>query len=339
MLLLNKYLKIKLQLTIAVLFLFKNTFAQNLVQNGSFESYEIPLNCNGGGGFYDISVFPPVLIVYNWDVKSSPDYYNTVCNDNGEHSAPSNIFGYAIPKQGNAYGGFIAYAGANNEIKEYIYQQLSIPLQAGKVYCLSFNVTLADVSNGAIKQVGAYFSNTLPNYVNNHIVANAQIENTHGFITDTLNWTSVQGCFTAQGGETYMLFGNFHDNATTDTIAVNTNYTMANGIQRYSYYYIDDVSLVEDTSTGIDEIKGENKVNVWPNPAKDVLNITVSKELLTERNTEIKIYNAVGELVLRESLATQNSSINIHYLQSSIYFYHILVNDKLIKSNKLVVIK
>lgn len=65
--------------------------------------------------------------------------------------------------------------------------------------------------------------------------------------SDTTQWTQIQGCFTANGGEQYITIGNFNYNVNTDTLYVGTNnpdpnYT--NPLYDYSYYYIDDVSLL-----------------------------------------------------------------------------------------------
>ncbi len=192
-------------------FLFKNVQSQNLIQNGSFEIYTSPIDCNGGGGFYDISQIPAVIIVNQWQVYQSPDYFNIICNNNSERSAPLNFFGYSQPKSGAGYGGIIGYAGAGIEAKEYLYQQLSSPLINGKTYQLSFYLSLADASNGAIKNIGAYFCSTLPTLTSfSYINVTPQIENQSGFMTDTLNWLQIQGLYQAVGGEQYVIFGNFN---------------------------------------------------------------------------------------------------------------------------------
>ena len=88
--------------------------------------------------------------------------------------------------------------------------------------------------------------------------------------------------------------------------------------------------------TGVKELNNENEISVYPNPAKDVLNIDFGD---ANEKRRIEIYDAVGELVLRESLITQKSSLNIHHLSSGIYFYCILVNGIKVNTNKIVIIK
>jgi OOP family OmpA-OmpF porin len=301
-----------------VLFLFKNSFSQNLIQNGSFESYTNPIDCNSGGGFYDISQIPAVIIVNQWQVYQSPDYFNMTCNNNSERSAPLNFFGYCHPRTGTAYGGIIGYAGTGIDTKEYLYQQLTSPLISGKIYQLNFYVSLADASNGAIKNIGAYFCSGLPSLTpSSYINVVPQIVNQNGFLTDTLNWVQIQGLYQAVGGEQYVIFGNFNSNANTDTVKVNTSSANTTSYPRYSYYYIDDITLIDQSTVGFNELTNGASIEVYPNPANDVINFKFS-DANTKR--KIELYNKIGELVLSEDAPTQNSLLNIHHLQSGVYF-------------------
>src|SRR3990172_5781652 len=59
------------------------------------------------------------------------------------------------------------------------------------------------------------------------------------FISDTTNWVLVSGEFVATGAEKFMTIGNFYNDLNTNTQNVNPSAT-----QNYSYYYIDDVSVM-----------------------------------------------------------------------------------------------
>jgi hypothetical protein len=52
----------------------------------------------------------------------------------------------------------------------------------------------------------------------------------------------IDGCFYAEGGEAYITIGNFHSDADTPTDP------LCDGAPLTSYYYVDDVSLVEGTA-------------------------------------------------------------------------------------------
>ncbi len=331
MLLLNKLKYIYLILLIG--FGFYNSKSQNLISNGSFENYT-GIDCVYGG-FDNYSATPIYHILNNWYTLNSSDYFSSVCT-NTYTGVPANVFGESYSKNGNCYIGFILFQ-ANGEMKEYVYQQLSAPLQAGKMYCLSFYVSRSDWTTHAIHSIGAHFSNTTPTLFNGYYSNKTpQIINQNVFVTDTIGWTQIQGCYTAIGGEQYITIGNFNSNANTDTLFIGST-NPASGADRYAYYYIDDVTLIDQATVGIKDISYElGEMSIYPNPANDVLNINLGT---IKENTEIKMFDALGELVLNEKLTAQNSSLKTHHLQSGVYFYTILVGDKNIKTDKIVIIK
>jgi hypothetical protein len=96
----------------------------------------------------------------------------------------------------------------------------------------------------AIDKFGAYFSDAALDTINYCEVPltylNPQVENQNGIITDTLNWTPVQGTFVANGTEKYMVIGNFRTNAATNTLLINSPLAFMS-----ADIYVDDVSLIE----------------------------------------------------------------------------------------------
>jgi hypothetical protein len=316
------------------MFLFSNVLSQNLIQNGSFENYTNPIDC-AAGGFDNNGVGIPVPhVLDNWFNFNSPDYFSYTCT--GWYNVPHSYFGNSYAKNGNAYVGISLYQGVNSEYKEYFYQQLQSSLVAGDIYCLNFYITRADRKEYAVKQIGAYFSNTLPTLVSfSYINAIPQVENLGNIITDTTQWIQIQGCFTALGGEQYVTFGNFHDNAHTDTLNAGTNDPIV-GDPKFSYYYIDDITLINQSTVGLNEISNGVGVSVHPNPANDVINFNFSD---SNTKRKIELYNTFGELVLCEDAPTQNSSLKTHHLQSGIYFYTIIQNNQVLKKDKLIIIK
>ena len=255
MLLLNKYLKTRKLLIVVCVFLFKNTLLSqtNLISNPSFERVDTPVYWNSGE-FINSSHFPATRNVTDWDWHNSPDYFSTNVPYTGVfRGIPVNDFGTAYPKHGNAYGGFISYY-RTGETKEYVYQNLSTPLIQDSVYCLSFFVSRADRITNAIHSIGANFTTTVPTMTNVYISATPQVINQNGFITDTVAWTEIKGCFTAQGGEQYITIGNFNSNANTDTLFVGSTNPHSNA-PGYAYYYIDSVTLWQNNfPTSINEI-------------------------------------------------------------------------------------
>ena len=329
MLSLSRYLKIQ-ALLLTLVFLFNNSNSQNLITNGSFQNYTAPVNCSGGsGGFDNYSVFPVNHVVDNWYPLNSPDYFSSLCSGSNNNGAPLNAIGYSQAKQGSNYVGAILFT-ANYETKEYMYQQLSTPLQGGKIYCLSFFVSRADRVTHAIHSIGAYFSNNVQSAATlGYVNVTPQIVNQTGFITDTIGWTQIQGCFTANGGEQYITIGNFNSNANTDTMFVGSTNPHPNAY-KYAYYFIDDITLIDQTTVGVNELGNENSFSVYPNPANDVLNIKVGT---IKENTKIKIADVIGRTIL---ITEYKSHLDISFLEKGIYFVTIQQEGKTLGTKKII---
>ncbi|MFN8117557.1 MAG: T9SS type A sorting domain-containing protein [Bacteroidia bacterium] len=320
MLLLSKYLKIGKRL-IVFLFLFKNNISQNLINNGSFENISAPNTWNNWSGqFINFSETPIKIILPEWNEFNSADLFASACTHTYA-SVPKNRFGDIYAKDGNNVVGFESVYN-NSETKEYLYQQLTAPLQAGKIYCLSFYVSRADRISYAIKSIGAYFSNNVQStgglgYIN----ANPQVVNQSGFITDTIGWTQIQGCFTAVGGEQYITIGNFNSNANTYTLRIQPVNALSTSTVDIAYYYIDDVTLIDQSAVDIREINNENSFEIYPNPTNSILTIRDKNQQL--QNATIEIKNTLGQIVYFDAYSRQ---IDVSHLPAGIYF--ITLNTK-----------
>lgn len=65
--------------------------------------------------------------------------------------------------------------------------------------------------------------------------------------------------------------------------------------------------------------KSNNQLTIYPNPLNDVLNFNVSK------NSNIKIYDLVGNIVFEQSFLKGQHSINLKYLSNGLYF---IIDDR-----------
>ena len=324
--------KLKYIIILLIDFSYYKSNSQNLIMNGSFENYT-NIDCTYGGFTNN---FPPNNhVVDNWYDLNSSDFFSSVCT-NTYTGVPENVFGESYAKNGNSYVGFILFQ-ANGEMKEYIYQHLSTPLLAGKMYCLSFYVSRADGITHAIHGFGAHFSNTTPTLFNGYYSNKTpQIINQNGFVTDTIGWTQIQGCYTAIGGEQYITIGNFNSNTNTDTLFVGS-VNPEPGAYKYAYYFIDDISLIDQSTVGINELDKGKGFEIYPNPNNGVMqlnyNITKVAELL--------ITDITGRVVNSYSLDETKKSIavNEQSLHAGIYFYTIKQSNRILKQDKFFIIK
>jgi hypothetical protein len=312
---------------------YYNSNSQNLIANGSFENYS-SLSCTSTG-FDDYTVVGTPHILDNWYTLNSSDYFRAVCNNNYV-GVPVNKFGYCLAHDGSAYVGFETVYN-NSETKEYIYQQLNSPLQAGKSYCLSFYVSRSDRVSYAIKNIGAYFSNNVqPLNGLGYISAIPQVVNQSGFLTDTTSWTLVQDCYTAIGGEQYLTIGNFNSNA--DTLRIQSLNPLSTTTVDIAYYYIDDVTLIDQTTVDVKNMSDElGAMSVYPNPNDGVmqLNYNITKK------AELLITDITGRVINNYMLDETQKSITIkeQELNAGIYFYTVKQNNHILKQDKLIIIK
>ncbi len=215
--------------------------AQNLVYNGDFEIFDTcPANISTPGDLQ-------IEHCTGWTAPTklgTSDYFN-VCNNLTTWQfagVPQNQLGYQYPFNGNGYCGFIAFDMTFEDYREYLQTKLLQPLVAGKKYSLSYYV-VTPIVGYTVEKIGALFSSNNFNAISySPIVASPQIVNTNGFLTDTLNWTKIEGEFIADGGEEYLTIGYFVDSLDIDTLNTSPDSILVAPI---SYYYIDGVELFE----------------------------------------------------------------------------------------------
>lgn len=311
--------KIVLLLLINCSLLINKGLAQNLVSNPSFED---TISCPYQAGDIDKST--------GWtSFCGSPDFFNT-CNQ-FDWGVPNNIFGYQQAASGNAYAGFISYSSAGSNLREFPACNLITPLNIGIKYYVSFKIALsleniANPTNCASDKIGAMFTTGFYpcNITNNPPVF------TDSIITDSLNWTRITGSFVADSAYTYLIIGNFFDDANTDTIKFFNSWW-----SDFAYYYLDDVALSTDSTfvynysytTGITENNLQNQVTVYPNPVSDYFHINQT----FTNSYDLVIYNTLGQQLFEEKNITDNNkTINTFSFTKGLLFITIKSNKQTI---------
>lgn len=244
-----------------LLALSSSAFGQtvNYVSNGGFETYKkcpnsvdqirlaqgwspidtLTLDANNGG-----------------NPNCSAEYCDTCAPaSNYRCSIPLNQCGYQYPHSGGGMASMFMYTDVDTSyysdyyLRDYIQNRLIQKLIAGKRYCVSFYVNLAEISGYAIKEIGAYFDNGSIDAAQFCGIPQTQcipqITNSKGIIIDTAGWTKIEGSFVAAGNEQFITIGNFKDKLTTTYVTVPPN--NFNTSSHTSYYRVDDVSVVEST--------------------------------------------------------------------------------------------
>lgn len=125
-------------------------------------------------------------------------------------------------------------------------------MQAGRDYCVSFNVSPTISSNFnynyvGIDQIGINFSAPRPvDTVNRFISLPYHIKNAAGnYLSDSSKWYKISGVYKATGGEQWLTLGSFN-NGPPSFINVYPANPIPNTLY-WTYIFIDDVSVVEIT--------------------------------------------------------------------------------------------
>jgi hypothetical protein len=136
----------------------------------------------------------------------------------------------------------------NGYNRDYLQGRLSNKLTVGKTYCVSYYVCQEEYSRYAIMDFGAYLDNGIIDTAISECGKPKtqfipQIVYKDSIISDTANWTKVEGSFVATGVEQFITIGNFlSKSATTYTSMPDNGY---NGFTWFSLYLVDDVSVIE----------------------------------------------------------------------------------------------
>ncbi len=216
----------------------------------------------------------------------SADYYNDL--NPSCLSCPSNFL--QVPRSGYAYAGFFAYDyNSPLNFRECIEIRLTDTLQPGKTYCVSFYLSLEDGANYGCNSIGALFTQNSIGSSANAVNFIPQVFNYSNVLDDSENWLLVNGSFIANGNEQYLTITNFSDDASSDTFLI----PGGNQGWLFSYYYIDDVSVIECSDTTPTFYSILEVPNIF-SPNADAINDLFEIKAIDIHTYSCKIYDRWG---------------------------------------------
>jgi hypothetical protein len=302
---------------IYLLLLFSTvSFGQvNLVPNPSFED---TVACPTTANQVDRAV--------GWyPSRNSPDYFNGCDWINGLMGVPNNAVGFQYAHSGDAYCGIVAYMHNDPNAREDFTCALLSPLIIGKKYQLSFYTSWSGKYRMACNKLGMLFSSINYNSTNNAPLNNYCQFYTDSIIVDSVGWVLVEGSFIADSNYSFLTIGNFFDSSMVDTIR-----PLPSSI---AYYYIDDVSVTEDTSTSLPELNSSSDIKIFPNPVVDELFIESSNNPVSS----LELFEATDKLILKTTDEFKaRSKLNLDHIKSGIYFLRINFKNNTSSFHKLI---
>ncbi|MFT5973632.1 MAG: hypothetical protein ACI9CP_001683 [Cryomorphaceae bacterium] len=304
--------------------------AQNLVTNPSFEDY---LECP----FSTAALNNQVVDWFSW--QETPDFFHECSNQlEGFAGVPNNAWGSQLAVLGAAYAGFGTYTFSDPEIREYMASPLSSPLTVGTDYYIMFFTSWYDggleiESLCATNHIGLRFFEN-PNYgQSNPFEADnfAHLDYSE-VLTDSTNWTLVDGWFTADQAYDWVALGNFFD-------STNTEIEIFNEEDRcFGFYYIENVCVATDPlfceqllSNGKALLKEE--INVFPNPTSKYVTIKSTENVIHG----VELASQLGKIVFQqENTPAREVSIDVSNFAKGLYVIKVYGDNYLFTTKLLI---
>jgi hypothetical protein len=151
------------------------------------------------------------------------------------------------------------------------------------------------------------------------------------------------GAATLSAGVSYVVvLGSYGDGGATDDLIISTAGVSEASTSYYydmtdnTWYYTTSTPMVRmnfDPSVGVNEVEDNLGLRVFPNPANEVINISLNKEV----SATLTLLDVSGKVVKTQALNGISTSINTASLNSGVYF--VTINDGTSVSTQKVVIK
>lgn len=322
-------------LLLSFLFLFSSlVFSQELLQNGDFED----MNIEPCGLILNAPDFENSMLF--WDVANmgTPDIFLTTIDSscwnfqtNSTYPGPIGLKGFQEPHSGNSFVGFFAFTIDSLNQRDYIQSNFLNPMEIGSEYIIEFYVSIADSTEFSVDNVGAYLSvNPIFLSYDGVLDYEPQIQ-FPSFVDDSENWVRIADTIVATESFEYITIGNFNDDDNTTT---QINPTAGTCVGCYgAYYFIDDVSITELTTTGIEKINWSTAIRSYPNPFNS--NLTIESEMMMH-NVNIKIHDATGKVIFSKYLENGSEfNLELDALQKGVYFMDVS-HDKGMQTLRLI---
>ncbi|HQV99075.1 MAG TPA: T9SS type A sorting domain-containing protein [Bacteroidia bacterium] len=297
-----------------------SAFSQNYVPNPSFEEID---TCPSDLNYFEKAV--------GWrSILNTPDLFNN-CSQ-GRVSIPTNQFGYQElkPNSGFSYAGLASGIGSSGLYNEIIGIKLNETLISGQRYFLSFDFSSGFNVNGQVNcqcfvnKLGVkfltHFEDT--NNISQTIINNTATLFSDSVLSDTSNWLTFSGSFIADSSYSYLLIGNFftQDSMTFNCIDVSSS---------ISYTYLDNICLSQNLND-CNGIIADTKLcsfNLFPNPSSGKFSIHSDEQYFN--NSIAKVYNSIGELILKQNMKGGENIFDFSNLNSGLYL--IVLNECILK--------
>jgi len=160
---------------------------------------------------------------------------------------PTNDYGTQEPAAGLCYAGFRAYSKDPRMQRSYLEVKLPQMLDRDVMYCVSFDISLADLSRYAVNDIGVVVSDRKieqPN-LGDMILQPDVKQKTNKVFQFAEGWEKFCGTFVGTGQEEYIVIGCFGSRSDMSIEKVKRPMGLTGPQLSHAYYYIDNVEIIE----------------------------------------------------------------------------------------------
>lgn len=214
----------------------------NLVPNGSFENSDLrKLKSQGQLEEFTedwFSASEALLDLFAEGMKSE------------KVNIPENLYGTQEASDGVCYAGLRAYSKDVKMTRNYYEVELLSRLEKNQLYCVSFDVSLSDLSRYAVNGIGAVMSDRKIEQGNTGLIVREPDVKHKADKTMSLvdGWETVCGTYIGTGIEEYMIIGGFHKDSDIEEEKVKRPTGVTGAQMNHAYYYLDNVKVFPITA-------------------------------------------------------------------------------------------
>ena len=152
------------------------------------------------------------------------------------------------------------------------------------------------------------------------------------------------GAAQLMAGSSYLVvLGSFGDGGVSNDLVISTAGVSAPSTSYYfdmtdqTWYYTTSTPMVRmnfDPSVGVNEVVDNLGLTVYPNPANDVINVSLNKEI----NATVTLLDVSGKVIKTQEMNGLSTSLNTASLNSGVYFVTV-TNGTSVSTQKVVIKK
>ena len=207
-----------------------------MVPNGSFEEVEGKLRRLGG-----------IESAKGWNspTDAKADLYSGSIDSGSDAYAPKNAHGFQTALSGTNYAGVRWYSYMDKDPRSYMQVKFKKMLKKGQKYCVSYYVSLSELSKYSSDQLGAHMARIVVTKKDQaSLTYDPQVPALKTKVYDDVyGWQGVCGVYEAKGDEQYLIIGNFAPTAKVNASKVPRQRDEDRPQKPHAYFYIDDVSV------------------------------------------------------------------------------------------------